>query len=101
MDYSIVVITASMKNTLQIISKWIFSIGILCTVHMQAQVNTHQQVGQIAELVFSKGGCYENKKQKRECVFQQPVAHIAGANQCAKPNECEYTHEEPNPVIFT
>jgi hypothetical protein len=52
---------------------------------MQAQVQTDEQITQIAHLKFFKAEQQEQYKQKRKYIFHNPVAHIGCTSKCTYP----------------
>ncbi len=74
-------IPGHVKDILEPIAKWIFSIGILGSIHMQAQINTNKQITKIAELVFFIAEDQESYKNKGQCVFKKPVSSVSSADK--------------------
>ena len=70
MDDTIVMVPWQVKNIHKPVAKWIFSIGILRAIYMQAQINANKQITKIAELMFSVGDNEKDRKNKRQGVFE-------------------------------
>ena len=66
----IIMIPGHIKSIFKPVSKWIFSISVLRSVNMEAQINADKQIAKVAELVFFIAYDQEGYKNKGQCVFE-------------------------------
>ena len=98
---TIILVSRSMKNVLEPVSKGIFGIGVLRSINVEAQVNTNLQVTQIAELKFSIGQYQKGYKNKSQRVFQEPILYIGGAGYGSNPYGHKHCNKRYKPDVFS
>ena len=99
MNHAVVMIARPIELILQPKAQWILGIGILGSVYMQAEVNTYQQVGQIAKLKTLVRNDQKAEEKEDEQIFKQPISDIRGPHVRADPDSCEDKDKSDQPVV--